>query len=258
MTLKMNTANARVVAKNEGYKAAIEKMLKANGFKLDSLRPDIVFSAGGDGTYLIAENKFPGVPKVFIRDSSICRKCDKSGLKDILEKLKSGDVCIEPNIKIKAKFKGRCFSAANDIIFRNDDLTQAVRFTVSVNGRQINRIFIGDGLVVSTPFGSTAYFYSITRKKFRHGIGIAFNNITSGHKPIVVDEDSEIKITLVRNNAQLAFDNTKHPVLLKEGDSVIITKDSKKAKIVKVKCGFFGLLRKLGDLRYFGRRMSVY
>ena len=51
--------------------AAAEK----EGFEYEEKLPDIVISYGGDGTFLRAERKYPGVIKALFRYSNICKKC---------------------------------------------------------------------------------------------------------------------------------------------------------------------------------------
>jgi len=45
-----------------------------------SNRPNIVVALGGDGTFLAAERFFPGIPKLLVREQSICNKCDWDNL----------------------------------------------------------------------------------------------------------------------------------------------------------------------------------
>jgi len=44
--------------------------------------------------------------------------------------------------------------------------------TVKVNGKVLVPNLIGDGLIVASPYGSSAYFYSIAKKKFKKGLGL--------------------------------------------------------------------------------------
>ena len=73
----------------------------------------------------------------------------------------NGKYKIENQIKLEIIIKGKKILCLNDFVLRNKNPYEAIRFTV--NGKEK----IGDGVVVSTPFGSTAYFNSITKKKFK-------------------------------------------------------------------------------------------
>ncbi len=101
-----------------------------------------------------------------------------------------------------------------------------------VDGESFNDV-IGDGVVISTAFGSTAYFSSIARKSFKKGIGVAFNNTTIGFKP-VIKENPKILFKLKRNKAYLTSDNHSKKIILNEGDVVEISKSSEQLFLVKI------------------------
>jgi len=215
------------------FKKSIEK----SGLKY-SENPDLVISLGGDGTFLRAERKFPGMPKLLVRDSKICEKCDIDSFEDeVLKKIKNGKYKIKESIKLEAKLnneKIRNFYAMNEFSIRNRYQTNAIRFLVEVNKRSIAEEIIGDGIVVSAPFGSTGYFNSITGQKFKKGIGIGFNNPTKKLKNLVISENSKVRIRLVRGVANLSCDNDPKIYRVKRNDVIEIWKSSRKAKIVEL------------------------
>jgi len=209
--------------------------LKEHGLKVVKTNPEFVISLGGDGTYLYSERLYPNVPKLMIRDSNICKKCHVNTLFEIEDKLVSNDFVIKEYMKLEAKIGKKKLICANDFVMRNKVLTQAIRFEIFVDGKRLNKEMIGDGLVISTPFGSTAYYYSMCRKKFSKGIGIAFNNLTNNQKPVIINENSTIKIKLLRESAHFARDNDPKILSLKQGDEIIIKRSKEKAKIITMK-----------------------
>ncbi len=249
-----------MVGKNAGNVANVKETLVENGFSLVKSSPDLVICIGGDGTFLYAERKYPSAPKLLIRDSDICKKCNVDLLTDVLHQLKSRELDIEEHMKLAARVirKGRTFATrecANDIVLRNRHLPEAVRFAVSIDGKDVDGELIGDGVIIATPFGSTAYFYSITRKTFRKGIGIAFNNTTRQIAPIIVGPGSTILIRLLRKDADLAFDNDPDILRLRQGDAIEIKKSKAPARIVKIKRPRIGLLHWVR--KRWGRRQSM-
>jgi NAD+ kinase len=205
-------------------------------FKIDRKKPEIVFSFGGDGTVLYSEQQYPGVPKVFVRHSRLCEKCDVHGsYKKIFDSLREGRYEIVEEMKLGGVVRKEVIVGLNEINVCNKVPIRAVRLQLTVNGRVVEKEIIGDGIVVSTPFGSTAYFKSITRTHFSRGIGIAFNNPVKPTKPMIVKDDSKIIIKILRGSALLCADNNKKMVQLKEGDTVKITKSKLKARLVKFK-----------------------
>lgn len=212
---------------------AYRNIIKKN-FVYDETKPDIVISLGGDGTLLMAERKYPGVPKLLIRNSNICNKCDWDSLSPIMDRLKRKEYRIEEHTKLEAEAGGHKIACVNDFVVRNRTPIHAIRFLLSIDGKQLDGELIGDGAVVSTPFGSTAYYYSITKRKFDRGIGIAFNNLSNEIEHKLIGENSVIEIQITRGDATFSHDNDTNILILKTGDKIRIRKSHHVARIVKI------------------------
>ena len=92
-------------------------------------------------------------------------------------------------------------------MIRNEQTIHAIRFNIFVDKTQQGGLLIGDGVVIATPFGSTGYFKSITKKSFKKGFSVAFNNITEKKNPLFLEETSSAGFKLVRGDAILTSDN---------------------------------------------------
>jgi NAD+ kinase len=218
-----------------GYKTEeINKIAKKAGFQIVSKNPDIVASYGGDGTFMKAENEFPGIPKFALKKSKICKKCHDIPTEETLKKVFAGEYSIEEEIKIESISKGKRIIGLNEIIIHNADPRQAIRYEVFVNDKKIDDEIIGDGVVVSTPYGSTGYYRSITDGVFEVGIGLAFNNSTEQSNHMVLKEDSELKIRIIRGPAMAYADNDIKEIPLDDGDEIVINKSKEKARIIKL------------------------
>lgn len=184
------------------------------GFSLVDDDADLIVAYGGDGTLIGAERDFPEVPKIGMRNDATCIKCARHRDDVVLDRLRADDVREERLIKLFGRCGDHLMIAMNDIIFRNADPRAAVRFIVSLDGQQITEEMIGDGLVVATPFGSSAYFRSITRLVIRSGIGVAFNNCTDFLHHLVIGEAEQLDIDITRGPATVTSDNDPrlHPV----------------------------------------------
>ena len=213
-------------------KAQILKAVKKAGFNYSEKKPDLIISYGGDGTFLFAERKYPGIPKALFRYSKICKKCHNLPINHALELIKKKKYRLVAHRKLQARVNKTKMLATNDIVIRNAIPTHALRFKISINGKQIKDEFIGDGIVVATTFGSTAYFESITRKKFKKGIGVAFNNTTVKQPPLFLNENAKIKVKITRGEAFLAADNEPKMAMLTAGKSITITASKKKTKLI--------------------------
>lgn len=226
----MKIAIVRKFNKGEGH---YKKDLVRLGLQYVSKNPDYVLTIGGDGTLLDAERKYPGVPKIPVRESKICVMCQHGSVAGVLSRLQKKRVSVVRYPKIEARLKGKSFLAANDFIIRNKRIQEALRFTVKVNGKQQGDIVIGDGVVVATSFGSTGYYHSITYKPFKKGFGVAFNNPTKKMKPLLLKEKDIVEFILLRGQGLLAMDNYDKVVPMKVKDTVRFMLSAKTTNIVK-------------------------
>jgi len=215
-------------------KEKVQDLVKSYGFEIVTDNPDFIITFGGDGTIIKAEAEYPSIPKIILKNSLVCKKCSKFSNEEVLEKVKKGDYKTEEMFKVEAAGAGRTLYAMGEVILHNKDPRHAIRYTVSINNTQIGGTIIGDGIVVSTPFGSTGYYRSITDSFFELGIGLAFNNSTEQSDHVVLKEDSEIKLTLSRGPAVVFADNQKDSIELEEGEHITIRKSKEKVLLVVV------------------------
>jgi len=201
-------------------------LLNTLGFHVVPLdeAPDVILTYGGDGGLIGAEASWPGVPKLAIRSSRSCDKCPQHDDREVLARLLNGTATKTQLMKLRAQVHGQEFFGVNDIMMRNHDMRSAVRFSVIVNEERVTDEIIGDGLVVSTAFGSSAYFRSITNTTFRQGIGLAFSNCTEFLNHLVLLEEDELRVEVSRGPASLTADNDPAMASVDSGDTIVIAR----------------------------------
>jgi len=228
-------------------------------FKLDSKKPDFVVSYGGDGTLLYSERIYPGIPKLAIRSNRKCALCAKktartihkasekiycdSAIEEIIGCLKKRQYKIQEFDKIKGtafvkrngKTKRFTLIGLNEVQVHNSNHSHAIRFEFCLDNACIEKEIVGDGVVAATAYGSAAYFYAITRKKFKKGFGIAFNNTIQNHAPFFLKKKFKAEARIHRRHAVLLADNNPKGIPLREGDRVIIEPAKEKARIIKLR-----------------------
>jgi NAD+ kinase len=218
-----------IVGKNA---PAIRPMVEEAGFVVVEQEPEMVVSYGGDGTLMVAEHLYPGVPKVILKDSLICKMCSVLPNDEVLRRVAQGQCTTTELIKLEARVGQERLCALNDITVHNDNPRHALRYTVAINGKSVGTTIVGDGVVVATPFGSTAYYRSITDSFFELGIGIAFNNSTEQSDHMVLRDTSEIRIAIARGPASVYADNQEREIVVGEGSEIVITKSSEVGSLV--------------------------
>ena len=225
----------RVALVGQDGAALIPALLAAGLVVVD--RPaasDLIISYGGDGTLLGAERDFPGIPKLAIRDARLCRKCEIHQTERILADLAAHRIASVELPKLAALTQGSSLVGLNDIILRNAVITSGVRYRVWINDHPYSGEIVGDGLVVATPFGSSAYYRSITHSLIRTGIGLAFNNSTEPISHLVLRSSDRIRLRITRGPAVLAADNNPAHISLAPRDTVEICQSEQKAIILGI------------------------
>lgn len=216
----------------------INKILNRLDLKIDNDNPDFVITYGGDGTILYAERKFPNIPKVTVRGSEGGLRClyTESELENVLLKIKDNKYQLKDELKLETEFEGKKYFSLNEVQIHNSSPIKAVRFSVCIDNSLVFNNIVGDGVIIATPFGSTAYYMSVGGERFNKGIGVAFNNQYkvkyAKYRPVIISEDSKIHIKILRDDGLLVFDNNEIMIKVKGGDNIIIKAAKDVAKFV--------------------------
>jgi NAD+ kinase len=130
---------------------------------------DALLTLGGDGTLLrgarlVGERQVP-ILGVNLGRLGFLTSCGPNELDDALHRLAKGDYYAEPRMALhssavdptgKARMHWR---SLNDVVLHKGGFARVVRFDVAIDGESIGA-YGADGVVVSTPTGSTAYSLS--------------------------------------------------------------------------------------------------
>ncbi len=112
---------------------------------------------GGDGTMLSAVHRYPGVPLLGLNLGSLgyLAAVEEPHFEDAVRALSRGEFVISRRTVLETR--GR--QALNDVVVSHDVAGHALALELLVDGTRATS-FSADGLIVSTPTGSTAYSLS--------------------------------------------------------------------------------------------------
>ncbi len=130
---------------------------------------DLMICLGGDGTFLAAahHDSSRGLPKTGINLGSVgfLLEIDPDRMDQALERLIKGDFEVEDRSLLQASYydtgghEGYADEALNDVVIARGSRAKSIIVALEVDGIQVQNI-PGDGVIVSTPTGSTAYSLS--------------------------------------------------------------------------------------------------
>ena len=237
------------------------KVIVLNSYEMNKYRfqdkLDLLIVLGGDGTLLGVARDINGkydVPilGVNIGNLGFLSSIEIQDFSEALKKIKNGQYIIQNRILLECTMlnqddndKGK---ALNDVVIARGTLSRMAKFEVFIDNKLYYR-FKGDGLIVSTPTGSTGYSFSAGGPFIYPDVDVIILTPicphTRGMQPIVLKSSSEILIKAENYNGEiyLTFDG-QEAKQINDNTSIIIKKAKQIAKILLFdKYDYFNVLR---------------
>lgn len=217
---------------------------------LDGTR--LIVSIGGDGTMLWAAEQaaLAKIPVLGINAGRLGFLTQVTlGEEDkALDRWATGDYTLQRRALLEARLGDRVFHALNDAVVHKGIEINLIRIEVSVDGQPAGQ-FDADGVVVSTPTGSTGYALSlggpIVHPDVRGLIYMPLNPHSLFNRPIVLPESARINLHIPKAAAILTCDGQQNSAL-PPGTQVQISAPGLEVHLVQFNGGrnFFELLRR--------------
>lgn len=226
---------------------------------------ECVIVLGGDGTLIQAARDLSKLelPLLGINIGTLgfLADIDREQAFPAIDRVLAGDYEIDERMMLEGKAyrDGELIYsnvALNDVVINRSGALRVIDFEIYVNDEYLTS-YTADGLIISTPTGSTAYNLSAGGPIAQPNSDLIILTPVCPHKinqrSIILDSFDEIcvKMSPSRCNEEervASFDGELHTNLV-SGDKVIVTRASRKAKIIKTsKLSFFQVL---------GKKMSV-
>ena len=213
-------------------------------FTGDDFDADIVISMGGDGTFLKAASRVREkmIPIVGVNMGRLGFLADvsPSDIEKCVDALYEEDFSIEDRALIQVTTDGETLEgyncALNAVAILKRDTASMISIRASVNGEYLTT-YQADGLVISTPTGSTAYSLSNGGPIIVPGTKVFSMTAVAPHsmnvRPIVLSDSSEISLTVESrsHNFLVAIDGRSEKC--KEGTKLTLRRAPYDVKVVK-------------------------
>lgn len=227
-------------------------MISLNGYSLDELcqKVDFLISVGGDGTLLSVVRKSFKFDKAvlginlgtlgFLTDISM------EQLPDFIKDLKKGIYKIDNRMMVEGSVNLNKFVAFNDIVISRKSISSMIKIAGKIDGKHFNSYY-GDGVIISTPTGSTAYnlsvggpiVYPLTEAFIV--TPVAPHSLTQ--RPLVMPVDFEIEFKIIDNQGAVVIVDGQDIYEVEQNQSIKIKIAKQKAKMIhRIQRDYFEVL----------------
>ena len=213
-------------------------------FSGQDFEADFAVSMGGDGTLLktAAQVRDRQIPIVGINMGRLGFLADV-GAEDVqttIDGLYQGDYKVEERSVIHVETNGERIDdyayALNDVAILKRDTASMISIRTTINGEHLTT-YQADGLIVSTPTGSTAYSLSNGGPIIVPQTGVLLMTAVAPHslnvRPIVIPDSTEIELTVSSRSHTFLVAIDGRSSKLPEGTTLRLTRAPYTVKLVK-------------------------
>ena len=222
-------------------------------------KSDFIIVLGGDGTLLDTGRKAAkfGTPLLGINMGTMgfLATADGSDAETAIEKVLNGQYKIEKRLMLESEIisdtdNPKQYIAVNDVCISRGVFTKITEYNIYVNEEYL-ATFRADGIIISTPTGSTAYNLSAGGPVLKPDIACMVITPICPHslhsRSIVVSADDTVRIeaSFGSNGDIIMSMDGQTSVILNNGDIINVRKSANSINIIKTNTrSFYEILRK--------------
>ena len=239
------------VLSSKGVKVLLDKNLSkisSSGFRVASEQrilkhSDLMISIGGDGTMLSCSRKYglKGIPVLGINLGSLgfLNDIPPEELTSSLTKILEGEYSEDNRFFLEASLKGKKTVALNEVVIHSGEIAQLIEYDLFINDSFVYRQK-ADGLIISSPTGSTAYSLSgggpIVHPKVKSIMISPMLPLSLSSTSLLVESESKIRVNLVKGSkkAHISFDSQGR-FLLEANEEIHLSKSFSCLKLLHPK-----------------------
>ena len=206
---------------------------------------DLLLVFGGDGTMLSAarlvEHRSIPILGVNMGGLGFLTETTVDHLYESLEKVFSGEYLLDQRLMLRAKIhhEGRSLGEAtvlNDVVIAKGHLARMISTKVSLNKTFLTNLR-GDGLIIATPTGSTAYSLSASGPILDPSLDVLLINPicphTLSHRPFLAPGHVSVEVALTSHEKAMATFDGQIGIEMNPGDTVEISASEHRAQLIR-------------------------
>ena len=214
---------------------------------------DLMLSVGGDGTFLDAAEFVgaSGIPILGVNSGRMgfLANVTPDSLECALREVMGGNYTVSERMILNARVEGgEDMVALNEVSIHKSELASLLRIHVYIDGRYITTYW-SDGLIVSTPTGSTAYSMSAGGPIVNPECGIILITPVCPHnlslRPMVIPSGSRIEIAVESRSGDYVLSADSKIMVCREKQTIAVSEGNYMVRAMQI-CGmnFYDTLRK--------------
>ncbi len=213
-----------------GARTQVELLAQNHGIELVEEAPDLAVVLGGDGTMLRALKRFlgTGVPVIGVNYGRVgfLASMEREDLEEGLTRAFGGEFEVVELPTLEAEIGGARYPAVNDVLAVSGSLGRMIELRWAIAGEDLGNVPC-DGLIASTPSGSTAYNLSNGGPVLVWGLDAMAVTFVAPHslhaRPFVVPRNRDLEVTNLTGDVEVALLADGHQVgSIGEGESVSV------------------------------------
>ncbi len=207
-------------------------------------KADALFSLGGDGTilYLTKFSITNNIPIIGINTGRLgfLTEFERGDINSAVKALVNKELTVDNRLVISATYKDKTYYALNEIFLHNVLLDSAENMIANIDIKIDNKLansLRGDGVIICTPTGSTAYSLSAGGPILSPDINAFVITPIAAHslaqRPIVFNANSECQINIFGNSSLGLFVDGKYINALNENEVIYVKKAEASVKFLR-------------------------
>ncbi|MHB8395748.1 MAG: NAD(+) kinase [Thermoplasmataceae archaeon] len=225
------------------------RFLNRKGKDLEKLQADLIVTVGGDGTVLRTLQAAKGpVLGINMGGLGFLSEVEIGEVESTVFKLIRGEYRIEESLKLMVTVNGiRLPDSTNEVLVHSDRIAKIRRFSISTSNNFID-LTAADGVIVSTPVGSTSYSFSaggpVIYPTLRAMVISYLAPFIARSRAIVIPPEDEIQVKIIGEDQPcILIIDGQFQTEVSASDDIRITVSENNAEFVTIGHSFFERMR---------------